>query len=226
MPHFDIIKESEIPKTFRNEYVKGKFDVQTNEIKETFKGEIDLSKDWKIGLILGSSGSGKSTIAKQLFPNQTFKHKYSNQSIFDEMPKNVSCDDIARAFTSCGFSSPPSWLKPYHVLSNGEKMRVDLAYCMLSDEKTIIFDEFTSVVDRTIAHTACVSINKAIHRSDKKFIAISCHDDVRDWLEPDWVFNTESMSQSYDKKKDQNLNSKSMSDLTNHYGSCSGVIII
>ena len=35
--------------------------------------------------------------------------------------------EITRLFTAVGFSSPPSWIKPYHVLSNGEQFRCDLA---------------------------------------------------------------------------------------------------
>ena len=35
--------------------------------------------------------------------------------------------EITRLFTAVGFSSPPSWIKPYSVLSNGEQFRCDLA---------------------------------------------------------------------------------------------------
>ena len=28
---------------------------------------------------------------------------------------------------------------------------------------------------------------------DKKFIAVSCHKDILEWLEPDWTFCTDSM---------------------------------
>ena len=47
------------------------------------------------------------------------------------MPSYCSVSDITNAFNSVGFSSPPSWLKPYSVLSNGQKMRVDLARSIL-----------------------------------------------------------------------------------------------
>ena len=35
--------------------------------------------------------------------------------------------EITGLFTAVGFSSPPSWVKPYQVLSNGEQFRCDLA---------------------------------------------------------------------------------------------------
>ena len=106
------------------------------------------------------------------------------------MPK-AGIKDIEKTFTSVGFSSPPSWLKPYKVLSNGEKMRVDLARCLLDNKELIVFDEFTSVVNRECAKTTALAISKAIRRSDKRFIAVSCHDDVIEWLAPDWIYDTD-----------------------------------
>ena len=47
------------------------------------------------------------------------------------MPENIETKDIEKMFYSVGFGSVPSWLKPYNVLSNGEKMRVDLARALL-----------------------------------------------------------------------------------------------
>ena len=84
-----------------------------------------------------------------------------------------------------------SWLKPYNVLSNGEKMRVNLARCIIEDQNKIVFDEFTSVVDRTIAKTASCALSKAIRKLNKQFIAVSCHRDIIEWLEPDWIYDTD-----------------------------------
>jgi ABC-type Mn2+/Zn2+ transport system ATPase subunit/predicted acetyltransferase len=195
MPTFNIIKQVQPKKTFRVASIMGKFDLENNQIKEHFEGNIDIQDNWKIGLIIGKSGSGKTTIAKQLFPNSyvtTFE--YLAESILDDMPKNCSVEEITKAFNSVGFSSPPSWLKPYSVLSNGEKMRVDLARAILEENKLFVFDEFTSVVDRNVAQIGSFAMQKAIRNSDKKFIAVTCHYDVEDWLLPDWIFNTDTMT--------------------------------
>ena len=40
---------------------------------------------------------------------------------------DLSIRDITGLFTAVGFSSPPSWIKPYSVLSGGERFRCDLA---------------------------------------------------------------------------------------------------
>ena len=44
-----------------------------------------------------------------------------------------------------------------------------------------------------VAKVASIAIHKAIKRTAKKFIAISCHYDILEWLEPDWVFDTNEM---------------------------------
>jgi len=119
------------------------------------------------------------------------------------MPEGVSVTEIAKMFNSVGFSSVPSWLKPYHVLSQGEKMRVDLARALLLSSPLVVFDEFTSVVDRQVAQIGSYAVQKAIRKTDKQFIAVSCHDDILEWLLPDWVFWTDSMTfETRDKKKD------------------------
>ena len=195
MPNFDIVRKSKPNKSFRVASIIGKFDLQSEEVTEHFVGNIDLPANWQIGLIVGSSGTGKTTIAKELFPNAYITDfDYTAECILDDMPENKTVDEITRTFNSVGFSSPPSWLKPYSALSNGQKMRVDLAKALLSENQLTVFDEFTSVVDRNVAQIGSNAIQKAIRKSDKQFIAVTCHFDVEDWLLPDWVFNTDSMT--------------------------------
>ena len=203
MPTFDIIKEVKPKQTFRVASVIGKFDLQSEHIIERFQGNIDINEDWQIGLIVGKSGTGKTTIAKQLFPDSYITNfEYNQETVLDDMPKECSVEQITSAFNSVGFSSPPSWLKPYSVLSNGQKMRVDLARAILDEKKFFVFDEFTSVVDRNVAQIGSFAMQKAIRKTDKKFIAVTCHFDVQDWLLPDWVFNTDTMTfQSFEGQK-------------------------
>ena len=172
MQTFDIIKETKPNKTFRVASVIGKFDLQSEHIVERFTGQIEVDNNWQIGLIVGKSGTGKTTIAKQLFPDSYItSFKYNAETVLDDMPKDASVEQITSAFNSVGFSSPPSWLKPYSVLSNGQKMRVDLARAILSEKDLFVFDEFTSVVDRNVAQIGSFAMQKAIRKTNKKFIA-------------------------------------------------------
>jgi ABC-type ATPase with predicted acetyltransferase domain len=193
MPHFNILKKYSASSSFKAKSIVDLFTIDNNNLQEEFTGAIDIEgRDWNVGLIVGGSGTGKTTIAKECFGDHIVKElNYSAQSIVDDMPANLPTKDITEAFTSVGFASPPSWLKPYSVLSNGEKMRVDLARSILANEEIFAFDEFTSVVDRQVAKTGSAAIAKAVRKKGRKFIAITCHHDVTEWLEPDWIYDTD-----------------------------------
>ena len=171
MPTFDIIKENIADKnSFRVQNIIGMFDLQNEHIKEHFIGKIDIENlEWNVGIIYGASGTGKTTIANKLFnQNIITDFEYKSKSVIDDMPKDKTVKDIVKMFNSVGFSSPPSWLKPYNVLSNGEKMRVDLANALLSNNDIIAFDEFTSVVNREVAKIGSYAVQKAIRKNRPK----------------------------------------------------------
>ena len=206
MPHFDIVKTCEPSNSFRVSKIMADFDVKAEHAREHFAGDINIPQNWNIGVIVGGSGTGKSTIAKELFSDNYIKgFEWSAKSVVDDMPK-CGIDDITRMFYAVGFGSVPSWLKPYSVLSTGEKMRCDIARALL-ERDFVVFDEFTSVVDRQVAQTACIAINKAIKRTNKKFIAVSCHYDILEWLQPDWVFDTNAMHSFFGIAHDRRKNS-------------------
>ena len=185
----------------------GTYDLQSNKAVEHFVGDIDIPDQWNIGLIVGRSGTGKTTIARELFGDCIIDgYEYTHESILDDMPGDASLAEITLALSAVGFASPPSWLKSYAVLSNGEKMRCDLARAMLEKRDMFCFDEFTSVVDRTVARVGSLAIQKAIRRNNQRFIAVTCHADVEQWLMPDWVFNTDTMTFSVKDLAEQKKN--------------------
>ena len=104
-------------------------------------------------------------------------------------------------------------------------MRVDIARALCLEQNEIVFDEFTSVVDREIAKVSAYAISKAVRRSKKQFIAVTCHYDVVDWLDPNWVFCTDTMEFSRKKELGRPLNSKFIGAAL-PFGKCFGNITI
>tara|TARA_R110000823_G_C15886479_1_gene495598 strand:+ start:169 stop:1383 length:1215 start_codon:yes stop_codon:yes gene_type:complete len=144
-----------------------------------------LPKDFSIGLIVGASGSGKSTLLSEF--GMTEKHDWTNNSIADHFD---SADEAAAKFYAVGLSSVPSWVKPYSVLSNGEKFRANLARSL---KPNAVIDEFTSVVDRNIAQAASKTFAKYIRSNNLKGVVVaSCHRDIIAMLEPDWIIDTDA----------------------------------
>ena len=223
--------------SFRVQQVAGMFDVPVTErASERFRVEVpELGGDWRIGLIVGPSGSGKSTIAREVFGPRLYRREpWPEDRAVVDCFGDRPIKEITALLTTVGFSSPPGWIKPYRVLSNGEQFRCDLALALAqaanreeveekrsggveerrrpshsstpllphssttplpySSSSLVVFDEFTSVVDRNVAHVVSAAVAKAVRagRVAGRFVAVTCHYDVTEWLAPDWVLDMAS----------------------------------
>lgn len=195
MPLAHCVVECPVADSFRVQQIAGMFDVPlAKKAKQEWKVEVPgLSEDWQIGAIVGPSGSGKSTIARHVFGEHLFAgHQWpEDKAVIDGFPSRLKIQELTALLTSVGFSSPPAWLRPYRVLSNGERFRCDLALALLSAwDGCVVFDEFTSLVDRTVAQIGSAAVGKHIRRQEGlRFVAVSCHYDFLEWLGPDWVLD-------------------------------------
>jgi hypothetical protein len=145
-----------------------------------------IPQTFRLGVIVGSSGSGKSTLLNQFGTEDTpvWDNTKSILSHFNDP------DEAINKMGAVGLNSIPSWYKPYDILSNGEKFRADLARKLKSGS---IIDEFTSVVDRNVARAASVSLSRYLKSNEiNNVVVATCHRDILDWLEPDWVIDTDS----------------------------------
>lgn len=204
---------STVKRTARVLQVAGMFDVpEPSQHRLSFEVPDELrrlrgvsaegidSGEWNVGLIVGPSGSGKSTVARHLFGDQLVNLTDDlawpmDRAVVDGFPDDVPVKDVVSLLNSVGFSSPPAWLRPFHVLSVGEQFRVGVAR-VLSEPRYRslgVVDEFTSTVDRRVAQIGSHAVQRAVRERGQRFVAVTCHFDVIDWLQPDWVYRPDSV---------------------------------
>lgn len=157
--------------------------------------EVPIEGEWQIGLIVGPSGSGKTSIGKQLFGGGRIVDLYgdwpSDLPIVEAISPDGDFDSVTGALANVGLGDVPSWLRPFHALSNGQQFRAGLARVLTEADSDVIIDEFTSVVDRQIAKIGAMAFAKGWRRNKgKRCVLIACHYDIIEWLQPDWVFDT------------------------------------
>jgi GNAT superfamily N-acetyltransferase/ABC-type thiamine transport system ATPase subunit len=144
----------------------------------------DLPKDFGIGVIVGASGTGKSTLLKSF--GSPVSPVWNDGSIVSNFANAI---DANEKLSAAGLMSVPEWVKPFSVLSNGQQFRANLARS-LHDEAVI--DEFTSVIDRNVAKAASTAMARYVRKNNVKGIVLAtCHRDVLEYLEPDWIIDTD-----------------------------------
>ena len=167
------------------------FDYSFDGSSTTKIEDFNIDKDFGIGLIVGPSGSGKSTLLKKFgsVSDSTWDERKCIASHFS------TALDAQSKLAAVGLNSIPAWLRPYHVLSTGEKYRADLAMQLKSGS---VIDEFTSVIDRPVAVSCANAVSRYVKQSGlRNVVFASCHYDIIDWLQPDWVYDTMTKKLSY-----------------------------
>lgn len=179
--------------SYRAARVKSLFNAESGA-NFSLDAELDIDDgDWKIGLVVGPSGSGKTSMGRQIFGEEAFYEPRDwpvDAPIVDAISPDGDFDAVTGALAAVGLGTVPSWLRPYHVLSNGERFRADLARIIADAPDRVVIDEFTSVVDRQIARIGALAFQKSWRRTGGQAVLLSCHYDIVDWVEPDWVFDT------------------------------------
>lgn len=185
--------------SYRTACVRSLFNAEVSDFQLTTDLPIE-TEAWSIGLIVGPSGSGKSSLGGRFFESGTYSDAAQQAEVW---PSSVPIIDaiapegdggdwqkVTAALSSVGLGDVPAWLRPYHALSTGERFRADLARIICEAPPRVVIDEFTSVVDRQIAKVGASAFAKAWRRTGGQAVLLSCHYDIVDWVSPDWIFDT------------------------------------
>lgn len=191
--HAAIRLEYDPPRTPRVIQVASLFDIPAGE-KLSHHLDVDLpieDKPWNIGLVVGPSGSGKSSLAAELWPDALLgDQSWSNDgALVDDFPAGMGIKDVIALLSAVGLSTIPSYLRPYRTLSTGEQFRASIARAMAETAGLVVVDEYSSTVHRQVARVASHALQKHVRRAGRQLICLSCHNDLVDWLNPDFVYD-------------------------------------
>lgn len=198
----EVRNRLEIEQTYRVARALGLFNVPA-EMASDFGFDVEIpvaadgspEGDWRIGVVCGPSGSGKTSIGRALDAmgwTEWGAEPWPEGSLIDAIAPSGSFDEVTAVLASVGLGTVPAWIRPFHVLSNGEKYRAELARLLAEHERNKVwFDEFTSVLDRKVATVGAQAFAKAWRRGPaRQVVLITPHSDILPWLRPDWVVYT------------------------------------
>lgn len=190
MQNYRVRLESDVFTSFRCQKAADSLDINAKE-KSVHELSInaDLEAPFNIGLIVGASGSGKTTLAKQIFGDDVFGFECDlSKPVIEQFPDEYDYNDCAKMLSGIGLTAVPCWIRPMYTLSNGQQARA-IAALQMATMDVFVVDEWTSVVDRTVAKAMSNCLQKFARKNNKTVIALSCHYDVFEWLNPDWVID-------------------------------------
>lgn len=188
----DVLLQSEIFKSFRCQLACNSLDIDIKKksVHHLHIDKVSLPETWNIGLIYGSSGSGKTTLIKKYFGQDIFKAVLDeNKPIIDQLPSELSYDECAELLSGIGLNSVPCWVRPVKTLSNGQRARAEAVLLMVHNSDVVFIDEWTSVVDRAVAKAMSFCLQKFARKRNKKIVLLSCHQDILEWIKPDWLID-------------------------------------
>ena len=215
-----IILESPIVIDSYCQYLFDNYDIQNREKTVTevpipSKEDMEAMNkdDWNILLICGKSGSGKSTILREIYGDvKPIEYDY-DKCVISQFPR-LSEEEACDLLSSMGLSSVPTWLRKPQELSNGERARLDIAKAIYdANGGVVVLDEYTSVVNRTAAKSMSHALQRYVRQKGLKVIIASCHFDIIEWLQCDYMFNLEHRDENgevemekmvYEDSKDYN----------------------
>ena len=174
----DIVVETPIAETPRVVQIRGMFDLPRRRNQPAALGRAACLLDeklWHVGLIVGPSGCGKTTIARHVSSGAA-RPRIRGPTSRDAWQRRQRRRRVSRA--TCRSRTSPALLSarsasrrrrpgcgPFTCSRPASNFASPWPGCLPSPgpaagERRIVFDEFTSVVDRTVAQIGSAALAK------------------------------------------------------------------
>ena len=186
-----------VPHTQNTRMVMDAFGIQSESPKVGVLGPMDIDASaGNIFFVAGTSGSGKSALLQALDtsgrqPSSTLlvsargikdyttgwiKPVPADVPLFEYFAEHYTPQRAFAALSHVGLSEAFVFLKPFPILSRGQRYRAMLADLLLRDSQVWLIDEFCSDLDPLTAAIVCQNLRKQVMRSRRIcFIAAANH---------------------------------------------------
>jgi len=162
----------------------------------------------KLYYICGYSGSGKSSILNAVYEELVkqgkkvmYVRKWTELALQDlpliEYFPEVTSEEKLKLLSKCGLGEAWKFVSRYTQLSDGEKFRFCLYYCVMKLQRErkesgvedcyLIFDEFCSTLDRITAKAIAINMRRIRDQYGITFFLASAHEDLREHLKADYT---------------------------------------
>ena len=143
--------------------------------------------------VTGQSGSGKSTVLRELTQQMGFGPERLNVADIDrvELLDKPLIDQIGKdtaealnLLSIAGLNDAYLFIRKPKELSDGQRYRFRLAKIIESGAKVWVADEFLAVLDRTTAKVIAFNLQKVARKVDATLMVATTHTDMIDDLAP------------------------------------------
>lgn len=149
--------------------------------------DLDVPEDYEVLYITGESGSGKSVLLNELFPDYKVEDVPTTPLFLWGGESNEQQIETMKILTLVGISDATLFINTYDRLSDSQKARARIALELMSDKPIVVVDEFLSTLDRKTAKPVAYCIQKAIRKLGKRLVVATAHDDLTKYLKPDYI---------------------------------------
>ncbi|GKS89885.1 ATP-binding cassette domain-containing protein [Acidovorax sp. SUPP2539] len=197
-----------IPLTPYVRLIMDSFGIDTNEIHTKIVGPVDVSLSrGNVTLITGASGAGKSVLLQTLSGSEmpegllkvtqdapvvdkcrTLTPLPDGVPIFQYFADQYGAERVFDALCHVGLSEAMIFIKPFELLSMGQRYRAMFADLILSDAKLWLIDEFCSNLDPITSKILSIRLRRlAISKDCFVVVAAANTSNYIDALAPDRI---------------------------------------
>ena len=122
MPSFDLVFSWHAGNTYREQAITSTYDLKDVKLEKHIKGNIPIEGlNWQIGCIVGSSGSGKTSIARHCWPEAYYadlKERYKEPCFLNDFPTELTISELGagvRCYVAKLGDKPIAFIAVAHV---------------------------------------------------------------------------------------------------------------